>query len=311
MTPAILMENLSKTFGWRKQVQAVCGLNLEVPKGVVYGFLGQNGAGKTTSIRMVLDLIRPTTGEVRLFGQAVQQNRAVLSRVGAQVEGANFYPFLTGRRNLEVLALTSNLQLQKADFDRLLSRVGMLDRADRPVKGYSTGMKQRLGLAATLLSDPDLIILDEPTNGLDPQGIQDIRLFVRRLVDEFGKTVFLSSHLLGEVEQVCDRVAIVHQGELVREGRVSELVGGEARLRIRAEPLETAQQCLSEHWTIEREESGTLILKTPPEDTPQIVEKLVSAGLKVYEVAHKHQTLEEIFLIATEGQSDGRQRSIY
>src|SRR5690606_7456231 len=149
-----------------------------------------------------LDLIRPNQGDVFLFGKHVRRERSVLSRVGALVEGAAFYNFLTGWRNLEVLALTANLDISRAEIDRMLADLEMLERSKRPVRGYSTGMKQRLGLAAALLGNPDLVILDEPTNGLDPQGIQEVRRFIRELADKHGKTVFLSSHLLNEVEQV-------------------------------------------------------------------------------------------------------------
>jgi ABC-2 type transport system ATP-binding protein len=239
---AIHIENLYKHFGRRpsKRVQAVKNLSLEVTAGQVYGFLGPNGAGKTTTIRMLLDLIRPSEGDVYLFGQHIQREHAVLSRAGAMVEGATFYDFLTGRRNLEVFALTSNVDLPAARFDEVLTLVDMVARSHRRVKGYSTGMKQRLGIAAALLTDPDMLILDEPANGLDPHGINEIRGLIRKLADEYGKTVFLSSHQLGEVEQVCDRVAIINKGELLREGTVAELVSGKAQFRVRAQPLEKA-----------------------------------------------------------------------
>jgi ABC-2 type transport system ATP-binding protein len=294
---AIRLDNLTKSFGGHK-IQAVKNIDLEVPAGRVFGFLGPNGAGKTTTIRMILDLVRPSAGNVYLFGQHVQRERSVLRRVGAQVEGANFYPFLTGRRNLEVLALTGNVELKRSEIDELLDQVGMLDYAERPAHGYSTGMKQRLGLAATLLGNPDLVILDEPTNGLDPQGIQDIRLFIRRLADEQGKTIFLSSHLLGEVEQVCDRVAIINFGEVVRKGSVAELVDSETRLRVRAEPLERAQALLAAHWQVSSV-NGSLLLEASAETAPEVVEKLVNEGLKVYEVSVQRMSLEAYFIKAT------------
>ena len=247
--PAIRIHNLSKTFGRRrKRIEAVKHVTLEIPVGQVYGFLGPNGAGKTTTIRMLLDLIKPTEGEVTIFGKHVRHEHGVLRRVGAIVEGAAFYNFLTGRRNLEVLARTAN-EFDPRRIDALLEQVGLAHRAHQRVKGYSTGMKQRLGLAAALLSDPDLLILDEPTNGLDPEGMHEIRQFIRSLADDHGKTVFLSSHLLGEVEQVCDRVAIINLGEIVREGVVAELLEGKSRLRVEASPLDRAAAVLSEHWT--------------------------------------------------------------
>jgi len=301
---AIRIENLHKHFGRRrsKRVQAIKNLNLEVPAGQVYGFLGPNGAGKTTTIRVLLDLIRPNQGQVYLFGKHVRRQRAVLSRVGATVEGATFYNFLTGRRNLEVLALTSNLDLPEARFDGVLSLVDMQERAQRRVKGYSTGMKQRLGIAAALLTDPDLLILDEPTNGLDPHGIAEIRGLIRRLVDEDGKTVFLSSHQLGEVEQICDRVAIINKGELLREGSVVDLVTEKAQVRIRAQPLDRAVAVVSEHWTCETQTGDALLVDVQQDDTPSIVKRLVENDVQVYEVAPHRQTLEDLFLSVTEGE---------
>lgn len=298
---AIRLENLSKNFGWRGRIQAVQGLNLDIKAGQVYGFLGPNGAGKTTTIRMLLDLIRPTQGHVYLFGQQVQRQRGVLKRVGAQVEGAMFYNFLTGRRNLEVLALTANLDVPSQEIDRLLQQVGMLSRSRRAVNGYSTGMKQRLGLAATLLGNPDLIILDEPTNGLDPQGIQEIRVFIRDLVDQHGKTVFLSSHLLNEVEQICDRVAIINHGQIIREGTVHDLVSAKTQLRLEAEPVEKALGVLQGHWPAEAV-NGHVLINASREDAPAIVEKLVGEGIKIYEISSQRQSLEEYFLAVTQGE---------
>jgi len=214
-TTAIRVSGLHKQFGrGKRQIKAVQNLDLEVKAGQVYGFLGPNGAGKTTTIRMLLDLIRPTSGTAMLFGESVQRNPVVLKRVGALVEGATFYPYLTGRKNLEVLARSGGYYDPKR-VQAIIEQVGMADRADRRAKGYSTGMKQRMGLAATLLSSPDLIILDEPTNGLDPAGIQEMRLFIRELADKEGKTVFLSSHMLNEIEQVSDSITIIRDGKSI------------------------------------------------------------------------------------------------
>lgn len=302
---AIRIENLHKHFGrrQRKRVHAVNNLTLEVPAGQVYGFLGPNGAGKTTTIRMLLDLIRPSQGNVYLFGQHVQRERAVLSRVGAMVEGATFYDFLTGRRNLEVFALTSNLDLPASRFDDVLNLVDMQERSRRRVKGYSTGMKQRLGIAAALLTDPDLLILDEPANGLDPHGITEIRGLIRRLADEHGKTVFLSSHQLGEVEQICDRVAIINKGELIREGTVADLLDKRAQIRFRVDPLEHARGLISGTWTCERYASDSLLVDALDADVPIIVDKLVKNGIKIYEVSPQRQSLEDYFLSVTEGEN--------
>jgi len=293
---AIRIENLSKVFGrGKKRVEAVKNINLEIRSGQVYGFLGPNGAGKTTTIRMLLDLIRPTTGKVSLFNQDVRREPQTLRRVGALVEGATFYPFLTGRRNLEVLARTSDCY-DPARINRLLAQ---MDMADRRVNGYSTGMKQRLGVAGALLSDPDLVILDEPTNGLDPAGIQEMRVFIRDLVDKQGKTVFLSSHLLSEVEQVCDRVAIINHGEIIREGTVAELLSSKAQLRVEAVPLDKVVTALAGNWTVVPNGVSVTIDATR-NDVPHIVRKLVEHGVDIYQVADQRQTLEEYFLSVTQ-----------
>ena len=302
---AIRTENLNKYFGRRrkKRIQAVKNLNLEVAAGLVFGFLGPNGAGKTTTIRMLLDLIRPSAGDVYLFGRQLQREREVLSRIGSLVESASFYNFLTGRRNLEVFALTSNLELPNSRFDEVLDMVDMKAQSRRRVKGYSTGMKQRLGIAAAILTDPDLVILDEPTNGLDPHGIAEIRALTRRLAKEFGKTIFLSSHQLGEVEQVCDRVAIINQGELVREGAVTSLVSGTIQCRIRATPIYQALAVINKNYKCELVDSGdALLVDVGTNDIPNIVEQLVGNGIKVFEVTQPHQTLEDYFLTVTDGE---------
>jgi ABC-2 type transport system ATP-binding protein len=295
-TVAIRVENLSKTFGRRKKkrIEAVKNITLEIGAGQVYGFLGPNGAGKSTTIRILLDLIRPTQGNAYIYNQHVHHQHQVLRRVGAIVEGASFYNFLTGRKNLEVLARTGG----RYDPDRvtaLLKQVGLAERANQRVKGYSTGMKQRLGLAAALLHDPDLLILDEPTNGLDPGGMHEIRAFIREQVDQYGKTVFLSSHLLGEVEQVCDRVAIINLGEIVREGVVSELLEGKSTLRVEASPLEAAAEVLREHWTVSPD-THSISVHASREDTPHVVRRLVEHNIDVFEVSSQRQTLEEYFL---------------
>lgn len=297
-TIAIRTENLSKTFGRsKKRVQAVRNLGLKVRAGQVYGFLGPNGAGKTTTIRMLMDLIRPTQGEVVILGCPVRHEHNVLRRVGAIVEKASFYNFLSGRDNLEVLARTSGC----CDANRirlLLEQVGLAGCASQHVNGYSTGMKQRLGLAAALLHDPDLLILDEPTGGLDPAGIHEIRFFLRDLVDRQGKTIFLSSHLLSEVEQVCDRVAIIHRGEIVREGEVSDLLTDRAQLRVEASPLDRATEILRQHWTVHPNEQW-LTVNAPREEVAQLVRQLVSHGVDVYQVTSLRQSLEDYFLQVT------------
>ena len=212
--------NLSKRFG---DVTAVNNVNLTVRRGQVFGFLGPNGAGKTTTIGMLLGLIHPTNGRIELFGQPVSPSQTrPLQKVGALIGRPTLLPYLSGRENLRLLAKLPPGS-SKARIEEVLELVNMTDAADRKVNEYSTGMKQRIGLAATLLHHPDLIILDEPTNGLDPAGMREIREIIRSLAED-GTTVFLSSHLLHEVEQVCDEIAVINKGELVVQGAVDELL---------------------------------------------------------------------------------------
>lgn len=297
MDQAIRVEGLTKEFGWRRRLKAVDNISFEVQRGEVFGFLGPNGAGKTTTIRMLIDLIRPNAGQVFILGQ--NNKPEVLHRVGAQVEGANFYPFLTGRHNLQVLAQTIGLTNYEQRMDMLLAQVGMAERSKRRVRGYSTGMKQRLGLAAAMLHDPELVILDEPTNGLDPAGIQEIRYFIRSLAEEQNKTVFLSSHLLNEVEQVCDRVAIINRGQIIQMGSVSEMLEKETYIRVEAEPHEQALAILRQQsWNV-READRRLLVETTRQDAPRIAELLVNAGVQIYAIAPQRRSLEEYFLEVT------------
>lgn len=302
-TVAIQLQDLSKTFGrGEKSVQAVRNLDLEIGAGQVFGFLGPNGAGKTSTIRMIMTLIRPTQGRARVYGQDVQKHPEVLKRVGALVEGPAFYGYMSGAENLEVLARTAN-DYQPQQITNLLQQVGLADAADRKVSSYSLGMKQRLGIAAALLSDPDLIILDEPTNGLDPAGIKEMRRFIRSLASQEGKTVFLSSHLLNEVEQTCDRVAIIHQGQLISEGVVSDLLAGETKLRIQATPLDKAVEVLQGQWGVSASEEW-LMVNASTDDCPDIVKRLVEQNISVYQAIVERQSLEDYFMTVTEPDID-------
>jgi ABC-2 type transport system ATP-binding protein len=303
--PVIQLHNLSKTFGRFRKFQAVRDLSLDVSSGQVYGFLGPNGAGKTTTIRLILGLLRPTSGHASLYGAPVRSDMDKLRKVGALVEGAAFYPYLTGYKNLQVLARTYG-EFDPGRIDELLDRVNLRESAKRRVKHYSTGMKQRLGLAAALLHDPELIILDEPTNGLDPAGIQEMRVFIRDLVDEHGKTVFLSSHMLNEVEQVCDRVAIIRKGEIVHEGAVADVIeaaqSGANAVLVRVSPVERALPLLQAQWPVEphRTGNGALHVQITQSEVPQMVRHLAEAQIDVYEVTPQRRTLEDFFLEVTE-----------
>lgn len=296
---------LTRRFGSRI---AVDELDLSVPAAGVYGFLGPNGAGKTTAIRMLLGLIRPNAGEVRLFGVPVGGNRAsLMRRVGALVESPSLYPHLTGRENLEVtrrlLGAPRNL------IDLALDTVKLTKDADRRVREYSLGMRQRLGLALALLNKPELLILDEPTNGLDPAGIHEMRDLIRRLPDEFGVTVFLSSHLLSEVEQIAGHIGIIHEGKLLFQGPLTELqTRQQTQLIVGVKQIEAAIDCLTKSaWTVHRSVDGMLsIAAKTSDDAIRINNLLVEHRLDVFHVALAQPSLEDIFLTLTTNQSAGR-----
>src|SRR5918994_1648173 len=238
---------LTKRFGDRV---AVDGVDLRVPRGSAFGYLGPNGAGKTTLIRMLLGLTQATAGTMRLLGRPVPSERAVaLARVGAIVEEPRFHGHLTGRENLTVIAAAREPEAHSR-IDGALARVGLSQRADDSVKRYSLGMRQRLGVARSLLADPELLILDEPTNGLDPAGIHEFRDMIRGFVTE-GRTVLLSSHLLDEVEKICDQVAIVDRGRVVMQGSIAELAaGGEQSILIATSDDERARTILADHRAV-------------------------------------------------------------
>jgi ABC-2 type transport system ATP-binding protein len=301
------INQVSKVLGkGSHSIRAVDNLDLSISAGQVFGFLGPNGAGKSTTIRMMLGLIRPTKGHVSLFGKDVREQTNGVVKTGALVESAMFYPFLTGRENLVALGLSMGRK-DKSRIDWLLSKVGMLNRADRRVSDYSTGMKQRLGIAAALLPDPELVILDEPTNGLDPAGIIEIREFIRSLAVDEGKTVFLSSHLLTEVEQVCDRVAIINKGKLVREGIIPDMLsetGSELCLEV-SDPGQAAV-LLEGRWEAHRmDQPGWLRVNIMPADNARFIRHLVENGVDVHQAVVAKQSLEELFLSLTD-QEEGR-----
>lgn len=302
----IQTNKLTRRFGARV---AVDELNLSVPAAGVYGFLGPNGAGKTTAIRMLLGLIRPNAGEVRLFGvHATAGNRAsLMQRVGALVESPSLYPHLTGRENLEVtrrlLGAPRNL------IDLALDTVTLSKDADRRVREYSLGMRQRLGLALALLNKPELLILDEPTNGLDPAGIHEMRDLIRRLPDEFGVTVFLSSHLLSEVEQIASHIGIIHEGRLLFQGALSELqTKQQTQLIVGVKQIDAAIDCLTKAgWSVHRNVDGLLSVAARTSDDAISVNKLlVDHHLEVFHIALAQPSLEDIFLTLTTNQSAGR-----
>ncbi|HUQ01101.1 MAG TPA: ATP-binding cassette domain-containing protein [Kofleriaceae bacterium] len=292
--------DLTKRYRARTVVDRV---SIAVEKGDVYGFLGPNGAGKSTTLRMLLGLVRPSGGRIELFGQALGDRRA-LARVGAIVESPSLYTYLSGRDNLRMLADLSG-GAPASRLEEALARVDLRDRADDPVRIYSHGMKQRLAIAAALLPRPELIILDEPTNGLDPMGIRDMRSLVRSLAADDGITILLSSHLLAEVEQVCNRATIIARGSRIWEGEVAGLLAGRRRVRLRARPLERAQAIAQTLGVDVREvEPGVLHVARDGahgEVTPAaLVAKLAAAGVEVDEVVAEAPTLEEMFVSMVE-----------
>ncbi len=294
-SPVLEMVHLTKRFGRQTAVNDVC---MSVGAGEVYGFLGPNGAGKSTTIRMLLSLIRPSSGEALLWGKDVRSNPGQLARVGSLVDGGTFYPFLTGRENLGVLgALLGRRDSKRADA--LLEQVGLGGAADKRVKGYSTGMKQRLGVAAALLNDPELVILDEPSNGLDVSGIGEMRALILRLARTEGRTVFLCSHMLHEVEQVCDRVAIVDKGRVIREASMTDLLERQGGVKVEATPIAEAEAVLKQRWTITATD-GALVVTANREDAPAIVAALVQAGVQVFHVSAERRSLEDAFLSITQ-----------
>ncbi len=296
-SPLIWTRGLTKRYG---SITAVNDLDLSVGRGEVYGFLGPNGAGKTTTLKMLLGLIRPTSGSAEVLGRTPGTSDG-LAKVGALVESPAFYPYLSGESNLKVMARYSGVPNRRVA--EVLETVELSGRAKSRYKKYSLGMKQRLGVAAALLKDPDLLILDEPTNGLDPKGMADMRALIRRL-GMGERTVLLSSHLLGEVEQVCDRVGVIHKGRLISEGSVADLRGGEVLL-IRVEPLGEAARIAERLEGVAGVEKadGALRLTTAPERAAEINAKLVSAGLRVSELRPAERSLEDAFLELTGGET--------
>jgi ABC-2 type transport system ATP-binding protein len=293
-TNVIETEGLTKRYGER--IVAVDALDMHVRQGEVYGFLGPNGAGKTTTLRMLLGLVRPTSGAARVLGRAPGAPEGLV-RTGALIETPSFYPFLSGRDNLRVLARHAGVD--EARIPGVLAEVGLAGRGRDRFGTYSLGMKQRLGIAAALLKDPDLLILDEPTNGMDPAGMAEMRDFIRGLAGE-RRTVVLSSHLMTEVEQVCDRVGVMSNGRLVGEGTVDELRGRE-RLWLRADPLDAAARLLSELIAVDDvvRVDGGLQVTADPEAAPAINRALVEAGIAVSELRPDRASLEAVFLELT------------
>jgi len=288
MSFALEADGLVKTYG---AVRALDGLSLSVPVGGVFGVLGPNGAGKSTLFRIALGLVRPTSGAARLFG-ARAGDVSALRRVGAMIETPRYPPYLTARDTLKMLALESGAQ--GADTDYWLERVGLGGAADRKAGTFSVGMKQRLGLAAAFFTRPELVILDEPTSGMDPAGIQEIRALIRDLASSQGVTIILASHQLDEVRRVCDRVAIFSKGKLAAEGDVEALSGGRPRLRLTVTPVDKALAVLGAKG--EPDGANAVLADLPRAETPALIRALVEAGVDIIEARWREGDLESAYL---------------
>ncbi len=288
---------LTKRYG---QILAVDSLTLEVPRGGVFGLLGPNGSGKTTTMGMLLGLLKPTSGSMRLLGQGVDEaHRQILRRIGAIVETPAFFPYLSGRANLQYFQGISR-RGSPDEIDRLLKLVDLEGRAKSKFSTYSLGMKQRLGIAYVLLGDPELVFLDEPTNGLDPAGMAEVRDLIKSLGTE-GRTVVLSSHLLHEVEQVCDRVAILSRGKLIIQGNVKDLLRQQGAVRLKTTDDVSARQALAAlSWvTGVAVDDGYIVATAPPERSGDISRALAKHDVYVTEMAPVRLSLERFFLEVT------------
>ena len=292
MSAVIETRDLTKSFG---AVRALDGLTLSIPKGGVYGVLGPNGAGKSTLFRTLLGLIRPTSGEALVMGGAVG-DVAASRRMGTMIETPRFPPYMTARQVLTWLSIAHGQTADPAKVSRWLERVGLTEAADRKVRGFSVGMMQRLGVAIALITEPELIILDEPTSGMDPPGIQEMRALIRSLADKDGLTVVLASHQLLEVQRVCDRVAILNKGRLVREGAVSELTSSGERLRLNVSPLATAMAVLGDRGALE---GDAVVASVKRPEAPALIRALVEKGVEVTEARWIGADLESVFMNET------------
>ncbi len=300
MNTIIRVKNLSKRFG---ELQAVDQLSFTVSAGEVYGFLGQNGAGKSTTIRMLLTLIEPDEGEIEIFGLNLRQHRKeILKRTGAVIERPDLYKYLSALDNLSIFARLSGMKASRKQLMDQLAMVGLAERANSRVKTYSQGMKQRLGLACALVHDPGLIILDEPTNGLDPQGIAEMREMIIRLSREAGKTLLVSSHLLSEMEMMASSLLIIDEGRKVAEGKLHELLNPKTALvELAVSDTVAARQLLGQtEWIHDIHETTKQLLRFEMEKSriPELTRILVSGGLDIQSIRPVH-SLEEYFLAQT------------
>ncbi|MCG8576061.1 MAG: ABC transporter ATP-binding protein [Flavobacteriales bacterium] len=291
------VNNLSKSF---KDFQAVKELSFSIEKGDVYGFLGPNGAGKSTTLRMILGLIYPSSGEIKFRGEVIQKNsRKYLQHIGALIERPDFYENLSAWNNLNLFAQLAKVENRKSRIQEVLEEVKLWDRRGSRVKSYSQGMKQRLGIAQALLHKPELIILDEPSNGLDPQGQSDMRQLIKRINKDMGITVIISSHILAEIELIANRMLIINKGQKLKEGGVHELMGADdLKIELKSNDTEKLQQWLGDHNYNVELMASKIRVKLAENEIPDLMKKLGSSGLSVYEIKQL-RTLEEYFINLT------------
>lgn len=302
MQAAITLENVSKKFNGNP---AVDKLSFEVKQGDIYGFLGPNGSGKSTTLRMIMSLIKPDEGSIHLFGESLVSNRSsIMRKIGCIIEKPDFYGYLSALENLKLFARANLLQLNEKDYTNLLAQVGLSGRGKDKVKTYSHGMKQRLGLAQVLIHDPELIILDEPNTGLDPQGIIDLRELLWSLNVEQGKTILFSSHILSEVQEICNRMIIIHHGKTVVQGSVEELLSTE-NLQVSMEvsnPEICKQQLQQSRWQafLQSEDEHRFSFGMAKTEIPLLIEYLTHHKVFIERIDYKNQ-LEDYFLKITKG----------
>jgi ABC-2 type transport system ATP-binding protein len=302
LTSSVVTSGLTKRFGPRLAVNAV---DIDLPAGVVSGFVGPNGAGKTTTIQLLLGLCRPTSGTAEVLGRPISDPASYLGRVGALIEAPSFYPTLSGRRNLEVLTRLG--RIDSGRISEVLAMVELSDRGNDFVRAYSLGMKQRLGVAGALLPDPELCILDEPTNGLDPAGIREMRSVIRGLSDR-GISVFVSSHLLAEIEAICDHLVMIDNGRIVFQGGVDKLIDAQqsdiiASPEHPADVQALAEMCIAAGKPA-RAEQGEVHVQAPEDWAPELNRQAMAAGITLRGLTVRRASLEEAFFAITEGQPD-------
>lgn len=296
--PIVEVEHLSKSF---KNFHAVKNISFQIEKGSVYGFLGQNGAGKSTTMRMLLSLIQPTNGEIRIFGKPLKGNeKTILSKIGAIIEKPDTYSYLNGYDNLKIFSKIYKKSPSIQQLDQLLDKVGLNGRGKDKVKSYSQGMKQRLGIAIALLNEPEFIILDEPTNGLDPQGITDIRNLIAHFSKNEGKTILISSHLLNEIEMIADQMIILHKGEKIVEGKVSHLLDpAKTLVQIETQDVDAAKKLIgNSKWNSHILEQEGLTFEMNKNTVPSLIKYLVENDISILDVKSNH-SLENYFLQLT------------